>query len=71
MDENQEQETKPPVPQTIESTMAKERMLLIIKTAQNNQADAQAILDLLNANPALDGSFCRLFGIKPLPPMPV
>lgn len=55
----------------IESILAKERMVLIIKAADNNKADAQAILDLLNANPALDGSFCRLFGIKPLPVQPV
>ena len=57
-------------PKSIESTIAKERMVLIIKTAQSNQADAQAVLDILNANPALDASFCRLFGIKPLPAQP-
>ena len=57
-------------PKEIESTIAKERMVLIIKTAQSNQADAQAVLDILNANPALDASFCRLFGIKPLPAQP-
>lgn len=59
---------KPVVPQSIESTLAKERMVTIIKVAKQNEADAQMILDALNANPALDAAVCRICGIKPLGP---
>jgi hypothetical protein len=59
------EETKE-VPKEIESTLAKERMVQIIKVAKQNQDDAQMILEALNANPKLDAAVCRICGIKPI-----
>lgn len=52
------------------STVAKERMVMIMHKSQRNHDDAKMLLDVLNANPKLDGAFCRLFQINPLPPTP-
>lgn len=46
------------------STVARERFVEIIANNQKVIADAQEMMDILNARPDLDASFCRLFGIK-------
>lgn len=46
------------------STVCKERMELVIANSTILRQDAQTILDLINANPGVDDSFCRVFGVK-------
>lgn len=56
-----DQEQKAP-----ESTLARERMIEIIANNKIVMQDSEKILVLINADPSLDGAFCRLFGIKPM-----
>lgn len=58
----QEQEQTPPVPQY--STVARERFVEIIANNKKVIADAEKMMDLINADPSLDDSMCRLFGIQ-------
>ena len=55
------------VPTEIGSTIAKERLIFIIAANEHLVADAKALLEILNVNPELDASFCRLFQIQPSP----
>lgn len=49
------------------STVARERFNEIIKNNTKVIADCQAMLALLDENPSLDDSMCRLFGITRTP----
>ncbi len=51
-------EQQPPM-----STVARERMVLIIANNGKVIEDCKKVLEILNADPSLDASFCRLFGI--------
>lgn len=46
------------------STVARERMVEIIANNRKVISDCEAVLAILNEKPELDGSFCRLFGIR-------
>lgn len=54
-------------PESPLSTVARKRMQLIIKNNQTVMEDSRKVLSLLEADPALDASFCRLFGITEAP----
>jgi len=47
------------------TTLARERMIEIIANNKLVMKDCTRILELLNADPSLDPSFCRIFGISP------
>lgn len=61
----------PAAPKEIESTIAKEKMISLIKQHQTIVDDSIYLLERLNQDPKLDIIMCRMFGIKPQPPMPV
>lgn len=55
-------EQVPPV-----STIARQRMIEIIAHNKIVQSDCREVLEILNARPELDASFCRLFGLTKQP----
>ena len=51
------------------STVARERFVEIIANNKKVIADAEKMLALINSDPSLDDSMCRLFGITNKPPV--
>lgn len=47
------------------TTLARERMIEVIANNKLVVKDCEKILEVLNADPTLDSSFCRIFGISP------
>lgn len=63
--ETTQEQAPPAAAEAPKSSLCRERMMEVIRNTQMTQKAAQAVLDIVNANPDLDGQFCLLFGIKP------